>query len=537
MSVLSFLALFVLWTGSYFSLYMQSDCFAMVGAMLVSEGELPVRDFAGYTPPGSYYILAAVFRLFGQSVLAARFAFSTLPKWFTVVLIYRMSRRLGSPLWVALGSAAFAVLALGNGTFTGADYGGAHPTVLSTFLALAAVAAHVEFLFGGPVAWLALSGACTGLNALIRYDLALYALLAFCAAHEIARRRAAAGSRPRGAEPYLWYGLGALAIAGPAVVYFACKVPAADLRMSFIDYPRAYLQTAGVMSDGFALDRILGVFRTPSGAATLKEFLSAWWLYDAFRTLTFFGLGWSWVWLFGALKRSRALDGRELGIAALAFLGTFMIGYYVKSGNLYSLPVPFFILLPVLAYRRAPSRSLLARGVAGLTCASMIWLGYLMWYYKHVLPLPGNRALDIPSAQGVILSTDEIGVLEPLVGAVQALVPPGERIFICDRRWDVYNPTPEMLYFLTGRAPGTAYFNIQPGITDREDVQRRIVSDLIRNRVRYVIQSDWKEVKQPMAASGPILDGFIEEHFRETARFGPYRLLGPAPKGPRAKIL
>lgn len=488
---LAFFALILLWLGSYFGLYMQTDGFAIVGAMLVMQGDVPFRDFAGYTPPGSFYILVAVFRLFGESVLAARFAFSTVPKWLIVVLVYHLTRRAGMKTIVALAGAAFATLALGNGTFAGQDYGGAHPTVLSTLLALAATAAHVEFLVGGPPGWLLAAGALTGLNVFVRYDLALYAFFAFIATHLILRSRA----------PLRWYSAGLLGAVIPPALYFLWMVPLADLRVSLIDYPRAYLYVAGFSERGFVTRRIREAFHLPFG----PDFWKLFWLYDAYRYLAFLGLIWAWV------KR-----GNEV-MTAVLLLGTFLLGYYVKSGNLYSFPIPFFILLPCLISLHWNSKA------ARVAAACMIWMGYLMWYYKLVLPLPGSRQLDVAAAKGIYLSREETAVLEPLVREVQALVPPEGRIFIYDRVFDVADPPHEMLYFLTQRAPGTSYFHLQPGITDREEAQKRIVEDLAR--VDLVIETDRPNPTSPMNASGPILDGFLVERFRERSRHGRYRIL------------
>jgi len=491
LAFLAFLSLILLWLGSYFGLYMQTDNFAIVGAMLVLRGEVPFRDFAGYTPPGSFYLLAAIFRLFGETVLAARFAFGTVPKWLIVVLVYHLTRRAGMKTGVALAAGAFATLALGNGTFAGQDYGGAHPTVLSSLLALASTAAHVEFLLGGLPGWLLLAGGLTGFNVLVRYDLAVYSLLAFLATHAVLRTRPLIG----------WYAAGFLSAVVPPALYFLWMVPLADLRVSLIDYPRAYLYVAGFSERGFVVRRIREAFHLPFG----PDFLRLFWLYDAYRYLAFFGLVWAWV------KRGNKV------MTAVLLLGTFLLGYYVKSGNLYSFPIPFFILLPCLISLHW--RSKLAR--AAFAC--MLWMGYLMWYYKLVLPLPGTRQVEIAAAQGVYLSREEAGTLESLVREVQALVPPGERIFVHDTRFDVADPPHEMLYFLTQRAPGTMFFNLQPGITDREDVQTRIVSDLAR--VNVVIQSDQPRPTSPMNAGGPILDGYLAERFRERSRHGRYRIL------------
>ena len=525
-ALLGFLSLFTLWAASCFGLHLDSESFALVGAMLVRSGAVPFRDFAGFTPPGTFYLLAALFRFTGDSVLVARFALTALPKWLIVILAARTSRRLGTPVWGAVLAGAFATVALGNGTFSGADYGGAHPTVLATLLAVATAAAQAEFLMGGPAVWAFLAGLSAGLNVLIRYDLALFSVLGVCAAHAVAFRfapsKAEAKSLRTGLVRFVW---GALAGAGPAALFFLYKVPLSDLRLSLIDYPAAYLRLAGVMDRGFVLSKIAGVFHVPTGTQSLRQFLREWWLYDSYRMLSFFALAWSWAWLLRAWQSGELRGRREKGMAAFLFSGTFLAGYYVKSGNLFSFPAPFFALLPVLIAGSWRSKNRVSSGVAVASAAWALGTGGWMWYTLLILPFPGHRALGVPSARGVVLSKDETAFFESMTRAVQDLVPPDERILVYDRRYDISRPPQSELYFLFGRLPGTGFYDFSPGITDREDVQNRIVADLTRNRVRFVLQSDWPVVARPATGTGPIFDAYIARNFSEVARFGPYRLL------------
>jgi hypothetical protein len=63
------------------------------GAQLVAEGALPFRDFMDHVTPGSLYLLALFFKLFGTSFLVAR-AEVVMVIALTAVLLYWMTRRL-----------------------------------------------------------------------------------------------------------------------------------------------------------------------------------------------------------------------------------------------------------------------------------------------------------------------------------------------------------------------------------------------------------------------------------------------------------
>jgi 4-amino-4-deoxy-L-arabinose transferase-like glycosyltransferase len=75
------------------------------GAIRILGGELPYRDFFSFYTPGTYYIHAAVFRIFGTSLLAARMTlvvYSALYGFLTYLLARRVCSRSASLLAAGL---------------------------------------------------------------------------------------------------------------------------------------------------------------------------------------------------------------------------------------------------------------------------------------------------------------------------------------------------------------------------------------------------------------------------------------------------
>jgi len=70
------------------------------GAQRILRGEVLYRDFFSFLTPGSYYLLALLFKLFGNSLIVARTTLVLYGGVFTV-FAYWMARRV-SPRWVAL---------------------------------------------------------------------------------------------------------------------------------------------------------------------------------------------------------------------------------------------------------------------------------------------------------------------------------------------------------------------------------------------------------------------------------------------------
>jgi hypothetical protein len=78
------------------------------GAERILHGQVLYRDFFSFFTPGSYYLLALLFKTFGSSILVARNALVCLGSILSVIT-YLLARRVSSR-WVALATAALATL-------------------------------------------------------------------------------------------------------------------------------------------------------------------------------------------------------------------------------------------------------------------------------------------------------------------------------------------------------------------------------------------------------------------------------------------
>ena len=73
------------------------------GAQRIVQGQVLYRDFFSFFTPGSYYLLALLFKVFGSSMLVARTALAAYGSFFSV-FTYLLARRVCSR-WVALAAA------------------------------------------------------------------------------------------------------------------------------------------------------------------------------------------------------------------------------------------------------------------------------------------------------------------------------------------------------------------------------------------------------------------------------------------------
>src|ERR1700688_1223171 len=129
------------------------------GAERILHGEVPYRDFFSFYTPGSFYLLAGLFKVFGDSFIVARTSIATVGAGLSVVT-YLLARR--------VCSRQIALLAAGLTMTTATPY---RFLVLhnwyATFFACLAVYAAVRLLESHKAMWAFATGSLVALTILI----------------------------------------------------------------------------------------------------------------------------------------------------------------------------------------------------------------------------------------------------------------------------------------------------------------------------------------------------------------------------------
>jgi len=121
--------------------------------------------------------------------------------------------------------------------------------------------------------------------------------------------------------------------------------------------------------------------------------------------------------------------------------------------------------------------------------------------------------------------------LERTVRFVQRRTGRGEPIYVATRRSDLVTAGTPLLYVLADRPNPTRYDIAAPGVVTTEPVQREIVADLKRSRVRTVVRwidpvSAAPEPNKAGESSGvTLLDDYLANAYRRLKSFGDYVLL------------
>ena len=173
---------------------------------------------------------------------------------------------------------------------------------------------------------------------------------------------------------------------------------------------------------------------------------------------------------------------------------------------------------------RRPLAALLAAGFAALLLA-----GAANRASALLLP-PELEPVHLAGVPGIRVPPAEAEALPALVERVQALVPPGEPIYVAPRRSDLVTLTDPLVHFLV-RRPNVLSRDVS--LQARPAEQARIVAALERERPAAVVRwtdpvSARPEPNDRGRPSGSrALDEYLARAYRLDGRFGSYDVLVP----------
>jgi len=159
------------------------------GALAVSEGRIPYRDFFDLRGPAAFYWLGLFFKVFGATWFVARMHL-LMTGTLTALLVYHLARRVSRSSGALLPCAIVTVLSI-------PAWPASHHHWDSNLFALAAIAAFFSAQERGGRTWFFLSGAVAGLSSCFIYQKGFFLLASFIAVlalgHIFFRRRADVG--------------------------------------------------------------------------------------------------------------------------------------------------------------------------------------------------------------------------------------------------------------------------------------------------------------------------------------------------------
>jgi hypothetical protein len=474
------------------------------GAHRLLAGELPYRDFWTIYGPGQFALLAALFRVAGESLAVSR-TWEIVVRALLPVLAFLIAARIANR---RVAIVVWAILLVWLWQFA--------PTNYPVFPALAAVLGATVLLLDRR--WAA-AGVLVGVAALFRHDLGAYAALAHLLALGLVNR---AGLRD--------YALGLVALTVPAWLLLALAIPWRELVADLLTFPGTVYPLVRGLPHPLPRHELALSFGPIAVAFHLTPLLAR--VLVAGLPLLVVGCAvacWR-VW-------RRLPPGGRLGTLSLVLLAAlFLRTAWVRSdiAHLVPISVPLVILLTTLAAMIPRQWRLPFGGAAALAGALLLALVMRGGVPRTFLLFPCSDP-EMPAhlasrVGGACISADQAAA----VVQVSALVPRADRIFVAATAHDRVLAGDASFYFLADRLPGTRYHELHPGLTTTREVQEAIVGDLERNRVPAVIRVEegfWEEPNASRMSIGvDLLDRYLGARFVLESRVNRYSIYRRRPE-------
>jgi hypothetical protein len=513
----------------------------LVGAERVLRGELPYRDFWTLYGPGSFYVLAGLYSLFGELVLVER-GFDIATKTAIVTLVFAVV------LQFHLRAVAFGagVLSLGLLLYLRSYSAPLFPAMAAS---LAAVLAVYKVSLEPRPRPAFVAGVAVGVTTCFRHDLGAYALLAWAGflIHLAWTGRGDPGPRRPGAWAAAgWLAAGMVLSLGPVIAFFAASVPAADLYRDFVEIPLSVYPRVRALPFPPIVDALAETVRThsPGPLGPLIVYLP----------LIVIGTA-----LGSEFLRPTQPDGRgRVGLAQDTSAQTRLFRFLLLLGALFyvkglvrvsplhvgaSLIVSIVLLGASIARARSPMWR------TGLAVAGGLALLALL---AKPLVTGAERATDGLSAAAVfadrwmthastlcrepIVPRLRCFRLEPDATAVAAYLvqhgASGQRVYVGLGRHDKIFAANLALTFAVAAIPPTRWHDLHPGVQTRADVQAQMIEELRAAPLAYAVLDDqWDLVTEPndsaLSSGVTALDDYLAGHFEPVFRAGSLTVLRP----------
>jgi hypothetical protein len=488
----------------------------LFGSVRVLSGDVPYRDFYANYGPAQFYALAALFKLFGTSVIVERM-WDLLIRSSTILVIYLIIDRFWSRR-TALFTVFAAALWLTNFGFYG------YPIFPCLLFSLLSLYFTLPTLQGRrSITSLLAGGACLGIVVLFRYDVGVLAAIGglftlglfHLTQDDGARRKRAAVALSAGA-----YISGIMLVSIPIILLLLSAVSLHDILLDLVYLP----------ASTYARTRSL-------------PFPSLFDLYQLIVYLPILGALVGGVIVFSSGMRNPGDEAGGRGLIQrwiLVQLSALSTVFFLK-GIVRVMPVhmalsivPALMIVCVIVKQRQR------------LCKTAY---ILVWLAIFCLAIPSTVAIKIT---GILFAKNVVWARDCALAANSCHLPHGleriryfwldqnhvdaisyiqqhteenERIYVGVGRHDKIFVNDILFYFASKRLSSTKWHHFDPGIQTTKEIQSEIISELRMHPPCYVVlETEWDNVREPnesaLSSGVTDLDNFLKANYRPVAFFG-----------------
>jgi hypothetical protein len=499
---------------------------AVFNATRVMDGDVPYRDFWAIYPPGQFYALAAIFRIFGTTLFVARI-YDTIVRFVIVISVYLIAKKTTTrPL--ALLVCIVTTLLLASARFY------AYAVFPSLALGLLSILSLLEHVNTGQRRWLLLTGMLIGIATLFRLDIGLYtgisAVLTIILFHSfrIVQEAKSPIKALFATSELLVILLGAaLLIVLPCYGYLGFRSGFNNLWTQVVIIPTTVFHDVRWKPYPTIIPSIFPFTVGISTFGSVYPELLDW--LQFYLPLVIYGIAFSHYGL-SFLKKRITFNTQYFGTTALTILGVLLFAPALSRYDyIHVVPssiIAFLVVIPLVHHVVINIQNLVIKYSFLLLLTIFVFLYFLspirilLSSTNNFSPLRCYSHLDRASC--IFLGRDQ----EQAVEYIRTHTLDGESIFVGNRRHDLIFANDIGFYFLSNRPSATKYHELHPGVATTRSVQEVIVYDIESKNVNWIVLVYVHESEEPNASavsSGVhFLDDFIRSKYVLVAEFGNY---------------
>lgn len=506
----------------------------LTAAMRVAAGQIPHRDFYANYGPAQFYILAGLFKVFGEALLVERL-FDLLIKALTVTCVYAITSSYCRRSIAAYTSIVSLLWLVGLNAYSGS------PVIPVSLLNLIGSALILPvFLRSVSIRRMCAAGAVAGAAALFRYDtgVALLGVQACAIAIAIYLRVEGMSNRVRTFAYSFWpYLVGFAVVTLPPALYYLSVAPLHPVVYDIILYPRHYYyRSRNLPFPVISLRELdyLGIY-LPIVVAVIS-------LYALMRSRS----------------RARGNDASSFQVAPegrrwhgfLVTFGLLLLVMYLKGFvrvglfQLYLAIIPSLLLMAVLFQHRSSFPGPVRFTVTCLMSLSLLaaaWstLHEVRFLYLRHLSVPERMLSSAlrasPEAQTAwchgtnaltkgfcfLPEDDRVRTIE----FIDSHTTPEQRLYVGTTKHARIYANDNLIYFATQRLPATMWSHFDPGLQNSYGIQTQMIHELEVNAPPYIVlDSEYDLLREPndsaKSTGVTLLDDYIHNKYQHIKTFG-----------------
>lgn len=511
----------------------------LVNAMRMLDGQLPHRDFYSCYGPAQYLIVATLFKIFGANAVVARI-YGILIYAAVIATVYDTLRQRVQTTF-AIGATCVV------GLWFWIDSQPLYPVFPCILLALWAsnliLCENAESKFRRQYL---IAGLFTGLVTLFRYDAGFFLMLA----HLVAISFIATVIPWNGASPSprenlknvviraLTYGTGIGIIFLPCAVAFLMVAPVQGFITDIINYPSQYyfrmraLPFPDLQQIGYSpIDSVvyLPLLACLLACLTVLRKLGKFFRIDFVKYasqklsqeniafLIIYGLT-SFAFFFKGVVRVSPVHMIMANVPAIMVMALVLqcLWNARKIQRLFAIFAGMLILAP--AVHAGFGQAIAARKDISRTLGG--WAVGQMGVKRFIKQAPFGCSIVV-NDNAMLISFDYLRAAR----FVQANSLPEEKLFIGLSHHDRVLMNAVTGYFAAQRLPATHWHTFDPGLQNRADIQKEIITELRQQRTRLLIlDNSFDSLREPngssLSSGVTFLDDFIKTHYHPVATSG-----------------